>query len=220
MLNLGIMGGTFNPIHVAHLLVAQEAMMECGLDEVLFIPNKIAPHRRDLEWIAPARDRFVMTCMAVNENERFKASAMELDRPQVSYTYDTVAAMRTERPSLDLTFITGADSLLRSEWYRLDDLLGLLRGFIVVSRPGAPMEELKRRLDELGLQNRGRIVTLEIPGMDISSTDIRTRVREGRPFRYMVPDPVYDYIRKNRLYVTPFAPEDDLGVSAPAAGNE
>lgn len=217
MMNLGLMGGTFNPIHLAHLLVAQEAMIECGLDEVLFIPNKIAPHRRDVEWIAPARDRFIMTSMAVTGNDRFKASAVELDRPQVSYTYDTVAAMRAERPTLDLTFITGADSLLRSTWYRLDDLLGQLRAFIVVSRPGAPMEELQRRLDELGLEHRDRIQTLEIPGLGISSTDIRLRVREGRPFRYMVPDPVYDYIRKNRLYVTPF---DGPRVRDDAAGNE
>lgn len=220
MLNLGIMGGTFNPIHLAHLLVAQEAMIECGLDEILFIPNKIAPHRRDREWIAPARDRFIMASMAVTGNDRFKASAVELDRPTVSYTYDTVAAMRRERPTLGLTFITGADSLLHSTWYRLDELLGLLRGFIVVSRPGAPMEDLQRRLDELGLEHRDRIMPLEIPGIGISSTDVRLRVREGRPFRYLVPDPVYDYIRKNRLYVTPFAPEEESGVREDGAGNE
>lgn len=211
MLHVGLMGGTFNPIHLGHLMVAQEAMMEAGLDEVFFIPNKIAPHRADVEWIAPARDRYVMTCMAVSGNDRFRSSSLELDRPAISYTYDTVAALREDRPDQEFTFLTGADSLLRSKWYRLDDLLGMLTSFLVVNRPGFPRAELEEHLDRMALANRDKVAWLEIPGIEISSTDIRARIRQGRPFRYLVPDPVHDYIRKNRLYTRPFPSRGETG---------
>lgn len=201
MRRLGIMGGTFNPIHHGHLLAAQEAMDGRGLAEVLFLPNRVPPHRQDLDGTASAWDRFAMTCLAVNGNDRFRVSAMELERAEVSYTFDTLALLREQDPARSLVFLTGADSLLRSPWYRLDDLLGLLEEFVVVSRPGAPLEELGRKLDELGLRNRSRVVTQEIPAVPISSTDIRDRIQQGRSFRYLVPEPVHDYIRKNRLYL-------------------
>lgn len=215
MLRVGLMGGTFNPIHLGHLRVAEEARVAAGLDEILFIPNRVAPHRSDLDTMAPARDRYLMTCMAVSGHERFRVSSMELDRPTVSYTVETVEALRREHPDREFTFLTGADSLLRARWHRLDDLLGLLACFLVVSRPGHERAELEAHLDGLGLSHRDRIAWLEIPGIDLSSTEIRARIREGRAFRYLVPEPVYDYLWKNGLYTRPFPPE----VPAPAGRN-
>jgi len=94
MLRVGLFGGTFNPIHLGHLHVAEEARVRLGLDRIVFIPNQVAPHRPDLSEIAPSRDRYVMTCLAVNAHPLFEASSVELDRPEVSYTYDTLTALR------------------------------------------------------------------------------------------------------------------------------
>ena len=197
------MGGTFNPIHLGHLHVAEEARHRANLDRILFIPNQVAPHRRDQEDMAPALDRYVMTCMAVGGNPHFRCSPLELHRSTVSYTHDTVTQLVQEHPDWELTFLTGADSLVRSEWYRLDDLLGFLHSFRVIARPGFPREALEAHLDRLGLANRERISWLEIPGFDVSATDIRARIRQGRAWRYLVPAAVHDYIETNRLYLPP-----------------
>lgn len=194
------MGGTFNPIHLGHLHVAEEALIRQGLDQIVFIPNQIAPHRQDLPEIAASRDRHVMTCMAINSNLRFECSPIELERPEVSYTYDTLVALRDRHPEREFTFLAGSDSLLRSDWHRLDDVLGLLHAFLVVSRPGCSRQALQIHLDTLDLTHRDKVTWMEIPGVDISATDIRARIRQGQAWRYLVPDPVYGYICKNRLY--------------------
>lgn len=204
MSGVGLMGGTFNPIHLGHLYVAEEARVRLGLDRVDFIPNQLPPHRQDLQEMAPARDRYAMVCMAVSRNPRFTCSPIELDRPEVSYTFDTVSALRQKHPGQAFTFLGGADSLL-GDWYRLDDLLGLLDSFVVLTRPGSTRQALEARLDGLGLSHRGKVIWLEIAGMKISATDIRARIRAGQAFRYLVSEPVYDHIRKNALYLPPGA---------------
>lgn len=200
MPGVGLMGGTFNPIHLGHLYVAEEARVRLALDRVDFIPNQVPPHRQDGQEMAPARDRYAMVCMAVSGNPRFTCSPIELDRPEVSYTFDTVSALRREQPGRTFTFLAGADSLL-GDWHRLDDLLGLLDSFVVLARPGSTRQDLEARLDGLGLSNRGKVRWLEIPGLQISATDIRARIRAGQAFRYLVSEPVYNHIRKMGLYL-------------------
>lgn len=204
MSGIGLMGGTFNPIHLGHLYVAEEARIRLGLDRVVFIPNQVPPHRRDLHDMAPARDRYAMVCMAISGNPDFSCSPIELERPEVSYTFDTISTLRERNPEHAFTFLSGADSLL-VDWHRLDDLLGLLESFVALTRPGSTRQALEKRLDGLGLTNRGKVRWLEIPGLEISATDIRNRIRKGQAFRYLVCEPVHDHIRKSRLYLPPGA---------------
>ncbi len=203
MLQVGLMGGTFNPVHLGHLHVAEEARIRLGLDRILFIPNQVAPHRTDLAEIAPSRDRYVMTCMAVNANPLFDCSPVELERPEVSYTFDTLTALRRRYPDREFTFLAGSDSLIRSSWHRLDDVLGLLHTFQVVSRPGCSRQDLESHLATLDLSHRDRVSWLEIPGVEISATDIRARIRGGQAWRYLVPEPVHEYICRKGLYSGP-----------------
>lgn len=200
------MGGTFNPIHLGHLLAAQEALVHADLDEILFLPNRIPPHRSSKEALPPALERYLMVCLATASHPRFRVSALELEREGPSYTIDTVEELLRRDPSRALTFITGADALLLSRWYRLDELLGRLERFLVVTRPGFDLDRLGQHLDRMELGHRDRIQTLDIPGMEISSTALRRRIRAGRPIRYLVPEPVADYIQKTGLYLTDPAP--------------
>ncbi|HXE71205.1 MAG TPA: nicotinate-nucleotide adenylyltransferase, partial [Candidatus Nitrosotenuis sp.] len=176
-----------------------------GLDEVLFIPNQVAPHRPDRSEIAPAEDRYVMVCLALAGNPHFRASRVEVDRPGVSYTVDTLRQMRGLRPGASFTFITGADSLLRYRWRSLDQVLDMVEHFAVAARPGFDLACLEERLQGLDDELRARVRPLPIPMLDISASEVRRRVREGLPYRYFTPDPVADYIAKNGLYLHPFA---------------
>ncbi len=199
MERVGILGGTFNPIHNGHLFLAQEAMAALRLDKMLLVPNFAPPHRRDR--IVAGHHRYLMVCLAASSRPDFVACPVELDRGQVSYSVDTVTALREQYPLL--TFVTGADALLRSPWKDLDRLLGILEHFVVATRPGADLGELSGHLDGLGLQNREVIRPLEMPALEISSTDIRRRVAEGRPIGFLVPRLVEDYVRKHGLYQEP-----------------
>lgn len=198
MARLGLLGGTFNPIHLGHLVLAQEVAAQLSLEGVLFIPNRIPPHREDPT--ADAEDRYRMTCLAIAGDDRFGVCRLELDSPRVSYSYQTVRRLREMHPQDAFTFIAGADSLLRYRWKDLDAMLGLLECFAVASRPAHSPEELSRHLDELALEHREAFRYLRIPLIEISSTAIRRRVREGLPIRYLVPDPVEDYILRRGLY--------------------
>lgn len=193
----GVLGGTFNPIHVGHLHAAQEAMLALDLSRVLFVPNRVPPHREAGPALLSGEHRRAMVELAVASNPRFFVSSVELDRTEPSYTVDTVEALQTEGP---LTFITGADALMRYVWRDLDRLLGMLEAMVAVTRPGYALDALTRRLDGLGLANRARIRTLEIAEYAVSSTEIRTRVAKDVPIRYLVTREVEDYIAKFGLY--------------------
>lgn len=201
MERVGILGGTFNPIHNGHLFLAQEALVALRLDKMLLVPNFAPPHRSDR--VVAAHHRYLMVCLAASSRPDFIASPVELDRGQVSYSVDTVAALRDQYPLL--TFVTGADALLRSPWKDLDRLLGMLEHFVVATRPGAELHELSRHLDTLQLQHRNVIRPLSMPALEISSTDIRRRLAEGRPISFLVPRLVEDYVRKHGLYQEPVA---------------
>ncbi|MHB2017252.1 MAG: nicotinate-nucleotide adenylyltransferase [Candidatus Xenobia bacterium] len=197
---VGLMGGTFNPIHLGHLVVAAEAQAAFTLDEILFIPNQIPPHRRNKPDLADAQDRYVMVCLAIAGNPGFRPSRIEIDASEVSYTVHTVERLQEQNPDVRYSFITGADSLSKDAWYGLDRLLGMVERFIVATRTGYPMERLHEKVRSFGLEHEDRVVPLPIPNVDVSSTEVRERIRGGHTIRYLVPWGVEDYIRKMGLY--------------------
>ena len=197
MQRLGIMGGTFDPIHYGHLLMAEEARQAFALDQVVFVPNGRPAHKKAYLVSAP-EDRYAMTLLATGSNPYFSTSRIEIERPGPSYTIDTLRAFRQMYPDLDaLYFITGADAVLEIlTWHEYDKLVRECR-FIAVTRPGFVLERLPEVVDAEFLD---RVSFLPIPGLDISSTDIRRRVREGRSVKYLTPEPVEAYIQQQGLY--------------------
>jgi nicotinate-nucleotide adenylyltransferase len=205
---IGIMGGTFDPVHYGHLMTAGEARWRFGLSAVIFVPNRHPPHK-DPRDVSEPEHRYLMTFLATVTNPHFTVSRIEIDRPGPSYTVDTIRELRRLQPEDELYYITGADALeqiLRGEWHETRELLGLC-GFIGASRPGyhLDLEQWSSTNHELHAHLRN-IHTMEIPAMAISSTDIRARVSEGRPITYFVPEAVEGYIAKHKLYRTVPAP--------------
>lgn len=201
MTNIGVMGGTFNPIHYGHLLAAQEAMTEFHLEEILFVPNQIPPHKVGETDIVDAEHRFIMTSLAIASNPYFKISRIELDRLNVSYTYDTIKKLKKVYKKTEISFITGVDALVKYEWYAFDELLHLLTYFIVVTRPGFLLSHLDQKVSEKNLRTPSKIKVLPIPSVDISSSEIRKRIHQGKPIKYLIPQPVEEYIYKHKLYM-------------------
>lgn len=196
---VGIFGGTFDPIHMGHLIVAETIMDEFSLEKVVFIPAAVPPHKLDRQ-VSAARHRYMMTMLATCSNPRFQVSDMEMHRQGPSYSRDTLGQLTEEHGSdTDFYFIVGADSVENLHtWNRIDELLSLCH-FIGASRPGCmpDMERIGKRFGNLA----DRIHCLETPELEISSTEIRHRVRQGKTIRYIVPDAVEQYIYKEKLYV-------------------
>ncbi|HLW59725.1 MAG TPA: nicotinate-nucleotide adenylyltransferase [bacterium] len=203
MSKIGLMGGTFDPIHYGHLVTAGEARWQFGLAQVIFVPNRHPPHK-DAREVSDPEDRYLMTVLATVTNALFTVSRIEIDRSGPSYAIDTIRELRRTHPEDDLYYITGADALqqiLHGEWRDTDQLLGLCQ-FIAASRPGYDVDSSAWSSANHRLGERLRNVhTMEIPAMAISSTDIRARVRDGRPIKYLLPEAVEEYIAKHRLYV-------------------
>ncbi|MGI6097100.1 MAG: nicotinate-nucleotide adenylyltransferase [Dethiobacteria bacterium] len=194
------MGGTFDPIHMGHLVTAEEARQQFNLDYVIFIPSGSPPHKRNIT-ITSAEHRYLMTVLAVIANPYFAVSRYEIDRDKPSYTIDTVKHFsEVYGQRAKLYFITGADAILEiMTWKDYSELLSRCF-FIAASRPGYPfrkLQELAKTVPEINSSVR----FLEIPAMAISSTFIRKRVAQGKTIKYLTPDPVEQYIRKNKLYV-------------------
>ena len=189
------MGGTFDPIHHGHLVAASEVAAQFALDEVVFVPTgepwQKAGSTRD--EVSPKEHRYLMTVIATASNPRFTVSRVDIDRPGVTYTVDTLTDLRAQRgPDVELFFITGADALAQIlTWKDAEELFGLAH-FIGVTRPG-------HTLTDDGLP-ADRVSLLEVPAMAISSTDCRDRVTRGEPVWYLVPDGVVQYVAKHRLY--------------------
>jgi nicotinate-nucleotide adenylyltransferase len=197
---IGIMGGSFDPIHIAHLIMAESVREALSLDLVLFLPAASQPLKRD-KHVSPAQHRVAMVELAIVGNPYFALSRVDVDRPGPSYTVDTVAALRQEwgGPGVEMWFIVGADSLTTfPRWRDPSGILAHVR-LAVVRRPGvAPdMPSLSAALPQL----KERLDWVDAPLMDISGTDIRRRVAAGLSISYRVPDPVRDYIEAHRLYV-------------------
>jgi nicotinate-nucleotide adenylyltransferase len=190
-MRVGVMGGTFDPIHHGHLVAASEVQTLFDLDEVVFVPTG-EPWQKDTASVSPAEDRYLMTVIATASNPRFTVSRVDIDREGPTYTIDTLRDLKAQRPDADLFFITGADALAQIlSWKDVDELWELAR-FIGVTRPG-------HELTDRGLPVN-RVTLQEVPAMAISSTDCRDRVAAGHPVWYLVPDGVVQYIAKYRLY--------------------
>ena len=193
-MRLGVMGGTFDPIHHGHLVAASEVQGLLGLDEVVFVPTG-EPWQKEGRDVAPAEHRYLMTVVATASNPRFTVSRVDIDRGGPTYTIDTLRDLHAQRPEAELFFITGADALTQIlSWKDSDELWGLAK-FIGVTRPGYELSELGLPADRVDLQ--------EVPAMAISSTDCRQRVRAAEPIWYLVPDGVVQYISKHHLYAVP-----------------
>ncbi|HZT05613.1 MAG TPA: nicotinate-nucleotide adenylyltransferase [Chloroflexota bacterium] len=193
---LGVIGGTFDPIHLAHLVAAQEAAYARGLDEVLFVPAAEPPHKRG-EPVTDVRHRLAMTRLAIADNPRFRLSTIETDRGGVSYTVDTLRALAAEGD--DLCFIVGMDSLADlPAWHDPAGILALAE-IAAVFRSGWERFDVNQLVAKIPSAD-GRIALVEMPALDISSTEIRRRVAASRPIRYFVPDAVAAYIDEHGLY--------------------
>jgi nicotinate-nucleotide adenylyltransferase len=188
---LGVMGGTFDPIHHGHLVAASEVQARFGLNEVVFVPTGI-PWQKSERDVSPAEDRYLMTVIATASNPRFSTSRVDVDRRTPTVTVDTLTDLRTQFPDHELFFITGADALAQIlSWQRVDELFELAH-LVGVTRPGFQLN---------GKHLPDHAVSLvEVPAMAISSTDCRQRIAGGLPIWYLVPDGVVQYISKRGLY--------------------
>jgi nicotinate-nucleotide adenylyltransferase len=190
-LRLGVMGGTFDPIHHGHLVAASEVASVFDLDEVIFVPTG-QPWQKTYRTVSPAEHRYLMTVIATASNPRFTVSRVDVDRDGQTYTIDTLCDLARQRPGAELYFITGADALEQIiGWKDSEELFSRAR-FVGVTRPG-------HRLSTAGLP-ADRVSLMEVPAMAISSTDCRTRIAKGEPVWYLVPDGVVQYIAKYNLY--------------------
>ena len=193
---LGVMGGTFDPIHHGHLVAASEVAARFGLDEVVFVPTGV-PWQKAHRRVSPAEDRYLMTVIATASNPRFSVSRVDIDRPGDTYTVDTLRDLRAQRgPDSDLFFITGADALSQILTWRGADELFELAHFIGVSRPGVRLEE-----KDISHLPADKVTLVEVPALAISSTACRERRTSGLPIWYLVPDGIVQYITKRGLYL-------------------
>lgn len=190
------MGGTFDPIHTGHLVAAEAARHAFDLQEVRFVPAG-TPWQKEGRDVASADDRVAMAEVATADNPGFSVSRIEVDREGPTYTRDTLSAIHEADLDAELFFITGADAILQILTWKDPETVLALATFVAASRPGYDLANL----DELiPASLRTRVQAFEVPALSISSTDIRARVRDGRPIRYLVPDSVADYITGRGLY--------------------
>jgi nicotinate-nucleotide adenylyltransferase len=191
MRRIGVMGGTFDPIHHGHLVAASEVAHIFDLDEVIFVPTG-QPYQKENRKVTSGEDRYLMTVIATASNPRFSVSRVDIDRPGPTYTIDTLRELHETNSGAELFFITGADALAEIlTWHDADELFTLAH-FVGCTRPG-------HRLSGAGLPD-GKVSLVEIPALAISSTECRARVEAGEPVWYLVPDGVVQYIAKRKLY--------------------
>ncbi|AUX12296.1 nicotinate-nucleotide adenylyltransferase [Latilactobacillus sakei] len=184
---VGIMGGTFNPPHLGHLIMAEQVGTQLGLDKVLFMPDATPPHV-DTKKTLPAKHRVEMVKRAIADNPLFELSMVEIERGGVSYTYDTIVALKKQYPNTDFYFIIGGDMVdYLPTWHRIDDLVQLVQ-FVGIQRTG------------YSRQTPYPVLWVDAPLVDISSTQIRNKVQQGCSIRYLVPTKVADYIEEEGLY--------------------
>jgi nicotinate-nucleotide adenylyltransferase len=186
-MKIGILGGTFDPPHNGHLLIASEALTQLRLDEIWFMPNKIPPHKQDND-ISSIQDRVNMIQLAISDHPNFKLETIELEREGPSYTYDTIKILKKRHPNAEFFFIIGGDMVeYLPKWYKIDDLLTMVT-FVGVRRPG------------YSFSTPYSIKEIYSPQFDVSSTMLRKRFKEGKNTRYLLPDQVKKYVEEKNLY--------------------
>ena len=195
---IGVFGGTFDPPHLGHLILAAEACAALELNRLLWVLTPVPPHKLD-QSISLLEHRLAMVELAIQDNPNFELSRVEIDRPGPHYTLDTLGLLADAHPSADLILLIGGDSLRDiSTWHRPADIVAACRQIGVVRRPGDSVDLSAIETLVPGTQAKVRFV--DAPLLEIASSQIRRRVRENRPFRYYLSPPVYDYIQKNQLY--------------------
>lgn len=193
-MHVGILGGTFDPIHTGHLIVGETALEQGALDEVWFMPTYVPPHKKAAP-LASAAQRWEMVCLAVQDHPRFKPCDVEIARGGTSYTIDTMQALLKMYPGHRFSYVIGGDMVqYLQHWHRIDELTKII-SFIGVHRPGTVLET-----DELPTTIRAVVRMVLMPLVDISSTSIRERRRTGRSTRYLVPESVRQYMERAQLY--------------------
>ena len=197
-MRIGVLGSAFNPPHLGHLVLAQEARAQLGLERVLLMPTGVAPHKRIAEDPG-AEVRAEMARLAAGAGEGLEVSEIELRREGPSYAWRTLEALEEERPGVDLVWLMGADAALALEsWAEPRRVVGLAR-LGIAPRTGIARADVDEVLGRLGVDGDGA-VAVEMPAIEVSSSAIRARVRDGRPIRYLVPDPVIGLIEERGLY--------------------
>jgi nicotinate-nucleotide adenylyltransferase len=194
-MRLGIMGGTFDPIHYGHLVAAEQARVRFDLDHVTFVPCGQPPHKKDYQ-VTSAEQRYAMALIATCTNSRFDTSRVEVEREGPSYSVDTLRQFRARDAQAQLFFITGADAVRELLTWREPQEVTALCRLIAVTRPGYDLRELERQIGALARS----VSAIEAPGVNVSSTEIRSRVARGESIRYLTPEAVEAYIAKHGLY--------------------
>lgn len=193
-MKVGIMGGTFDPVHLGHLIAAEQAREAAGLDEVWFMPSNVPPHKKNAPGASP-EERLEMVRLAVEDHPAFRATDIELTKGGTSYTVETVELLTERHPGIDFVYIIGADMVMYlPKWYRIDDIVRRI-SFIGLQRAGFTLEA-----EGLPAHIRRSVSFAPMPEIAISSTDIRRRRRTGETIRYLVPEPVRVFIEGKKLY--------------------
>lgn len=199
MNRIGILGGSFDPIHEAHISLAKDALLMCELDKVIFVPANIQPFKLD-NYVTSASDRFAMVKEAISDVPGMEVSDYEISSQGVSYSYITMRAMREKYKDAELFFITGTDAFLMIEQWRESEEMLDNYSYIVGTRPGYKEKELNECMTRINSKYGTFIVNIENVQLDISSTEIRNRVAHGLSLSGLVPSKVEEYIKKNNLY--------------------
>ncbi len=193
------MGGTFNPIHNGHLFLAEHAYEQAGLEYVLFMPTMNPPHKAGIT-VESAEHRINMVRLALKDNSHFKISDIELQRPGITYTSDTLKALKENEPDTEYYFIVGADSLMMMSYWMEPQTVFRLSTIVAGGREQSSQEQLEEQARLLENEYNGKIILLDMPIMELSSEKIRERVAKEKTIRYYVPDEVGIYIKENNLY--------------------
>lgn len=198
-MKIGVMGGTFDPIHNGHLIISEYIRDYLDLDEIIFIPVGQPPHK-DNRGVLSSFHRFSMTKLAIDDNPKFSISAIEIKKNKTSYTYETILNLRENYRDADIYFIIGADSLFNlEEWYNFKELSKLIK-FALWERTGYYRDDIIDRIEILKDKYKAQIEYVEGPIIEISSSQIRKRVSLKKSIKYLVPEEVKKYIEKNNIY--------------------
>lgn len=199
MKKVGIMGGTFNPIHNGHLFLAEHAYDQAKLDYILFMPTMNPPHKADIDVLS-AEHRLNMVKLAIKDNPNFVLSDIELNRPGITYTSDTLKILKEKEPDTEFYFIVGADSLMMMTQWKDPQTVFNLSILVAGGRENYSLEQLRKQANYLEKTYNGKIILLDMPYIGISSELIRKRIAKNKSVRYYVPDEVLDYIKRHNLY--------------------
>ena len=201
-MRLGLFGGTFDPVHIGHLVLAEQCREQCRLDQVWLIPSGRPPHKREVP-LTPGKLRAEMLDFAIAGHPQFVVSRMELDREGPTYTVDTLQQLYDEDSTRELFFLMGADSLADLATWREPERIAELATIVAVNRGDRPLPERAMLEQLVGAAIARRVQFVTIPGIDLSASDLRRRARDGRSLRYLVPRPVEIYIQQQGLYRDP-----------------